>query len=144
MGKKRGSERLMSSKYEDINAKVYTRFDKAVGGAQLEAFVIAHSGQIIGRVVLKHGNQVTAFVQVWGLPMVSGYARGHGYDRATAAIQSAGSKYLDDAHFGEDLKRFMNTPKGSLVDQISTIRDDGQRWDDQLRQAGFDVQHVLG
>jgi hypothetical protein len=69
----------------------YAAFEKATG--HMTALAIVKDGQAVGRIIIKPGRdgaaRLTAYVQVWGAPMVAGYARGYGYDKRGAALSSA-------------------------------------------------------
>jgi hypothetical protein len=69
----------------------YAAFEKATG--HMTALAIVKDGQAIGRIIIKPGRdgaaRLTAYAQVWGAPMVAGYARGYGYDKRGAALSSA-------------------------------------------------------
>jgi hypothetical protein len=69
----------------------YAAFEKATG--HMTALAIVKDGQAIGRIIIKPGRdgaaRLTAYVQVWGAPMVAGYARGYGYDKRGAALSQA-------------------------------------------------------
>lgn len=116
---------------------IYKKFDRAT--RSIEAWLICKDGVNLGRVVLKHGDQVTSFVQAWGCDMQSGWARGGGYDRSSAAVQAAALGYLSDEYKG---LRENPSKAADLVNALASLKDDGRHWDDQLRDLGYDVWGV--
>jgi hypothetical protein len=75
---------------------------------------------------VKGEGRVTAFVHHIGVPMTQGYAGGYGYDKRTAAINSA----VESVHV---------TPNdGRYFDFINALSlDDGYDWATNLRKANF-------
>jgi hypothetical protein len=118
-------------------AQVYDRFDAATRNISAYAFLL--DGKPAGRVVLKHGNAVTAFFQVWGAEMATGRAGGGGYDRGTAAVLGAVAKLptevAHDPHASEALRR--------IRDAFAKGRD-GSRWTSTIEDAGFVLANVTG
>jgi len=65
-----------------------TPYDTAF--ANVSAFVLLdRAGVKVGTIAIKRGNAVTAYVHLLGTPCARGRACGGGYDRESAAIQTA-------------------------------------------------------
>ena len=120
---------------------IYDEFDRATG--KLFAYLVIDPkldgrASCVGRLVFKHGARVSCYLQVWSGPMVIGRAGGGGYDRATAAAHDALSKWQKDDYTDppclEHVERWREAFSGS----------GGEGWYNQLRAAGYIVQHVLG
>jgi hypothetical protein len=117
---------------------IYEQFDAAT--RSFTAYAILSDGEAVGRVVIKFGTAVTAYVQVWGMPMTKGRAGGGGYDRATAAVSAALQKIdLRDAAYPD--------PKATAT--VTKILEafagkGGERWTSILEGAGFVLANVTG
>ena len=118
---------------------VYKQFDTAT--ANITATALIYAGKPAGRIVLKHGAAVTAYVQIWGVEMVKGRATGGGYDRATAAIESAVSQLKNRKPSEGD-----NCAQTALWAMLRAFdgADDGSRWTKRLETCGFTVATVTG
>jgi len=119
--------------------KIYDQHDAAF--KRVSAFVILKDGKRFGSVAFKFpadgAGRLYAYVQLFGAPMVRGFASGGGYDKRTAAV-SAAAEHLD---FGALVPDF---DKPTLaVARFAMMRDDGQDWADALRKAGFDVWQAV-
>lgn len=114
---------------------IYEEFDRATGG--LVAYAISKDDEQVGRVVIKYGSSVRAFCQIWCSRMVKGTARGGGYDRASAAVESAVAKMKAD-HGDNGAAAHIAAWQGALRG------DSGYGWLRRLEDAGYTVQHVLG
>lgn len=116
--------------------KVYEQFDAAT--RYIGAYAIFKGAWPVGRVVLKYpkdgAGRLYAYVQVWGAPMVRGWASGYGYDKATAAVASA-AIHLDETHTDPDTM-------WKTIGEWRSMRGAGESWDEQLRALGYTVQHV--
>ena len=115
----------------------YTRFDTATKNISARALVL--DGHPVGRVVMKHGAALRAFVQLWGGSIVEGRATGGNYDRATAAIEAAaqkiaGQEQTRDPIWKDARERFCATIAGMK---------DGERWESALERAGWIVVNVI-
>src|ERR1700754_459813 len=107
--------------------KTYERFDAATRG--IDAYAIAFKGEIIGRVVFKHGNTCRCFAQVWNTGMGEGIARGHGFDRSTEAFEHALIKIRYDAE-KDDPKACMHVRRWRELFQGKQAS--AERWDNRL------------
>jgi hypothetical protein len=115
---------------------IYDDFDRAFG--KISAYAVLRDGKAVGRVAMKHGNQVTAYFQLWGAPMQKGIARGGNYDRATAAIESAAAK----------LPPITDRPEAEVERQtvVRVMCDpdlDGMGWSNRLEGVGYTVSPVI-
>lgn len=68
--------------------------------------------------------------------MVRGYASGYGYDKRTAACADAMGRM-----FKRDGERPRTDSEAAFV--AALIRDGGNTWDRQLREAGFTVLQAV-
>lgn len=114
----------------------------AAAFANVSAYVILHDGQRVATVAFKYprdgAGRLYAYVHWIGSPMVRGFAAGGGYDKHSAACAAAVRKignYSDDA--GNDASKLWLAFVGALA------VDDGHRWNEQLRRAGFDVLQAV-
>lgn len=118
--------------------KIYDRFDAATRNTSCVAIIC--NGEPVGRVVLKFGNAVTAYVQAWGFEMQAGRAGGGGYDRASAAVAAAAAKLTagDDA---QDRKgaRILGELREALLERAAG----GTGWERRLEDAGFTIARVI-
>ncbi len=119
---------------------IYSQFDTAFRG--VSAYAILRDGKSVGRIIIKHGTAVTAYVHAWMEPMVKGQARGGGYDRASAAVQAAAAKLSPDTDYPRDGGTLSGTVLADIKDALTGGRD-GSRWQHQLEDAGFVVALVI-
>lgn len=112
----------------------YDKFDAAFRG--VSAYAILKDGKPVGRAVFKHGGRCTVYFQAWGAAMVTASAGGGGYDRATAAVESAAAEIICD--------------DDSAWPTVQEIKDaiangpEGYRWQSRLEAVGFTVANVIG
>jgi hypothetical protein len=112
----------------DIYAQHATAFQN------VSAYIVARKGERIASVAFKHGARCTCYFHVIGTPMAKGWAGGGGYDKASAAAHAAVHSIDRDA-YPEHL---------ALVDEIAAaIKDEGNSWERDLRDAGFDVWQAV-
>lgn len=117
---------------------IYDKHDNAF--PTVSAFVIVtKSGDALGKVAFKHGARVTAFVHIYGQVMVSGWAGGGGYDRASAAVAEAARKIT----FPDDSLKYSNHPR--LAQRAAKVmqRDNNQTWEGELRDIGLNVLQAV-
>lgn len=126
-------------------SNIYESFDRAF--KRISAYAILRDGRAIGRVAVKYPadgmGRLTAYLQVWGLPMVSGSAKGCGYDKVTAAMYAAGAKLnasLAPEWIGDPEARQMAF---NLSLALTREGDGGTRWENRLEQAGFILAPVI-
>lgn len=120
---------------------IYNQHAAAFGN--VSAYVVMQGAERVATIAFKYprdgAGRLYAYVHWIGTPMVRGFAAGGGYDKHAAACASAARKMPD--HADEGGARFCDA--GELV-RFSRFRDalamdDGHRWSDQLRRAGFTV-----
>lgn len=115
---------------------VYDQFDSAF--ANVSAWAILRDGKPVGRVALKHGGAVSAFIHLTGSQMANARAGGGEYDRATAAVRSAIAK-LDRA--------IADPARATLIEamQAGEAREGsgGRDWTSIVTAAGFTLVAVL-
>jgi len=104
--------------------------------ASVSAYVVMHRGERVATVAFKYprdgASRLYAYVHWLGSPMVRGFAAGGGYDKHTAACASAARKV---PHAGS------NTQMDAFFSALS--QNDGYRWNEHLRIAGFDVLQAV-
>lgn len=102
---------------------IYDLHDKAF--ASVSSYAVLKDGKFVASVAFKYprdgAGRLWAYVHLIGDTMVRGYASGGGYDKHSAACQSA-VKGCEENGFYRAL---------SL--------DNGYSWNDNLRTAGFEV-----
>jgi len=76
-----------------------------------------------------------AYVQWSGTEMVRGYADGYGYDKQTAAVESAVAKLA--------LSPTEASPARREAFQAALSNCGGYGWEQRLRDAGFDVWQAV-
>lgn len=116
-----------------MTKSIYDQFDTAT--ANLSAYAIFKGAESVGRVVFKRaksGMRTTCFLQVWGAPMVKAFAPGCGYDKDSCSFEKAARLLKGD--FPDN---------GAHVAALMAVKDEGERWSDQLRALGYTVQHVV-
>jgi hypothetical protein len=125
---------------------IYDKHDAAF--KNVNAYVIHKDGERKATIAFKRsasGLRLTVFVHWFGLPMVTAFASGGGYDKASAAVASAMVKIAM-------LKRCSNLEEDRLawereysqgLAEFIIIEDGGYSWDRYLRDAGFDVWQAV-
>jgi len=120
-------------------ATTYEQFDRAFAG--ISAYAIIKDGKPVGRVVIKHGAAVTAYIQAWLQPMAKGQARGGGYDRPTAAVQAAAAKLSPDMEYPREGR---DPSELAALKTALTTGKDGTRWQTLLENAGYTLALTIG
>lgn len=122
-------------------SRIYESFDSAT--KRLSCFAVLDSGQYVARVIFRYaesGMRVTCYFQAWGSPMVKAYANGCGYDRCTAAINSALARACKASAADEARPEVQ-----AIAERMRhAVKDDGMSWDSALIKAGFTVLSLLG
>lgn len=123
---------------------VWNRFDSAFQGVSAFAILNA-SGEYVCRVCVKyppkgHGERpVYAYVHFIGFPVLIGKATGYGYDKTSAAIESACSSKMQHIgmYKGESLPEAIEALRVALKDMggfdLSSV----------CRKLGFTVLNIL-
>lgn len=117
-------------------SSIYQQQEKAF--ANVGAYVLMYGGEVLGRITIKYGARVTAYVHIHGTAMVKGTAGGGGYDRTSAAIINAAATInATNPHTGTldtDAKAFA---------AIMVNAQDGLDWETVLRKAGYVVLRAI-
>lgn len=106
----------------------------------VSAYVIMLGGEKVATVALKFprdgAGRLYAYVHWLGAEMVRGFAGGYGYDKRTAAVQSAIAKLPHDAQGSicfDDMRAFI-----AAIDNAG-----GEYFDRALANAGFTVLQAV-
>ena len=94
----------------------------------MEIYAILRDGAYIGSAVFKRRAAVTCIVKLVGAPAAKGMARGGGYDRASAAFETACAKL----------------GAGNPLSAAIAAAGDGGSWDKALIKAGFQISSIPG
>ena len=117
-------------------ATIYDQYAKAF--SSVSAYVICKNGTRIATVAFRFprddAGRLRCFAHVVGAPMVRGYATGYGYDKKSAAAESAFAR-IDVADFmtGDPYSDHAATLKAALA------ANEGYVWYRRIRDAGYDV-----
>ena len=120
--------------------------------SQVSAYtVIDKKGERIASIAFKFprdgAGRLYAYLQVFGIPMVRGFAAGGGYDKKSAACADAGEKALrqldswkesDYLHFGKDAKSLKLIHKA-----LSKGHSGGADWQRELESVGYRVYQAV-
>ena len=101
----------------------------------VSAYVVMKGNERVANIAFKFpkdgASRLWVYVHWFGTPMVRGSAGGYGYDKKTAACNSA-SRALP-ASYCDDLTAFV----------AALAIDDGNDWERNLRNAGFEVLQAV-
>jgi hypothetical protein len=106
------------------------------------AYAILHNGEHVANITIAFpadgAGRLYAYAHWIGTQMIRGSANGYGYDKRSAAVASAATKYLESWH------KVANDGTVDLANAFwNTISvDRGQEWHNRLRDAGFTVCQV--
>ncbi|MDI1263881.1 MAG: hypothetical protein PS018_11550 [bacterium] len=120
----------------NILPEIYEQHSKAF--EHVSAYVVTKGDDIIATVAFKFaksGMRTTCYLHILGAQMVRAYASGGGYDKCSASVYSAIDRVKPDENDIRTLQR-----AGAFRDAVT---DDGQHWDNALRQAGFTVHQAV-
>lgn len=130
---------------------IYDQHDAAF--ARVSAFVICRDGGRVATVALKFpadgAGRLYAYVHWLGLPMVRGFAGGYGYDKRTAAVQTAAKSIPLGAAFSKAQETGLEYCEGRpWYEAFPAFREalqgaDGTSWDRALEKAGFTVWQAV-
>lgn len=113
---------------------IYDQHRKAF--SNVSAYCIMRGGERVATIAFKFpkdgASRLWVYVHWLGIPMVRGSAGGYGYDKRTAACNSA-SRALPHASYDDKLEAFT----------AALAIDDGNDWERNLRNAGFDVLQAV-
>lgn len=112
---------------------IYKQHDAAFN--QVSAFVILQGGERVATIAFKFprdgAGRLYAYVHWIGVEMVRGHANGYGYDKKSAAVESAVAKLLE-------------RNEAQTMEFANAVKDcGGYNWDSALRKAGFTVLQAV-
>ena len=108
----------------------------------VSAYIVLKDGKRVASVAFRFprdgAGRLYCYFHVFGMPMTRGFAAGGGYDKRSAACESAverivppeGPEWVEDAAHAITIKTAL---KG----------DSGHGWDRRLQDAGFDVWQAV-
>lgn len=112
---------------------IYDHHDKAF--PRVAAYVVSESGDRLATIAFKFPRdgaaRLWAYVHWLGTEMVRGHADGSGYDKQSAAVESAVAKLA--------VSPTEASPRRREAFQAALSNCGGHGWDRRLRDAGFDV-----
>lgn len=112
----------------------------AAAFSQVSAYAVVRDGQRVASISFKFprdgAGRLYAYVHWLGTEMVRGYAGGYGYDKKSAAAANAAQKLFKTHSPVRALEPF-----GLFLAHLG--QDNGQHWDNALRNAGFEVWQVI-
>ena len=108
--------------------------------AHVSAYVVLKDGERVATIAFKFprdgAGRLYAYVHWFGLEMVRGHANGYGYDKKSAAVESAIAKL-----------KLATSPEAYSVCasefKIMLSNIGGSTWDARLRDAGFTVLQAV-
>lgn len=115
--------------------KTYERFDRAF--KRQTAYAILRAGKPVGRIALKYGASAQAYVQLWGADMQAGQATGYGYDKQSAAVESA----VEKLRLSDRWEAAEREALGELQEGFAAAN--GERWTTIFEQAGYVLALVI-
>lgn len=122
---------------------IYERHQNAFRGIDAAVIVDKKTHELVGRIAFKtarSGLRVTCFLHVLGVPMVSAFATGGGYDRHSAAANQAAYRVKIDKDRGlsdPDTREHVTRIKDTLK------HDGGRHWDQYLEDAGYTIHKAI-
>jgi hypothetical protein len=108
----------------------------------VSAFVIAQGGRRVGTVAFKFprdgAGRLYCYLQVFGMPMARGFANGYGYDKKSAACESAAERIAPptEPEYADDAGR-------ATAIKAALAGHEGYDWDRRIRDAGFEVWQAV-
>jgi hypothetical protein len=109
--------------------------------SSVSAFVILKDGERVATVAFKFpkdgAGHLYCYAHVMGIPMVRAFAGGYGYDKRSAAAESAFAKINPPA----DKADIATTHADALRTALSG--NDGYDWDRRIRDAGYEVLQAV-
>lgn len=109
--------------------------------ARVSAYVILKDGERVATIAFKFpadgAGRLYAYVHWFGTEMVRGFAGGGGYDKRSAAVADAISKWDSRSTRAPSSDVAIAAFRGALN------RDDGNYWDRRLEDSGFTVLQAV-
>ena len=121
---------------------IYDQHHKAF--ANVGAYVICKNNERVATIAFKFpkdgAGRLWVYVHFIDVPMVRAYAGGYGYDKKSAAVESAVEKLTQVKSWSElDARR-----ENKIVFFLDALKDlGGKDWHDALRDAGFIVLQAV-
>lgn len=119
---------------------IYELHDKAF--ARVSAFVVCRNGEKVATVAIKFpadgAGRLYAYVHWLGLEMVRGYAGGYGYDKRSAAVESALARIMALPDYEAHVRETASKACLSALTGARKGMDSGD-WTRALEKAGFTV-----
>lgn len=95
-----------------------------------------HAGRIVFRYPRDGAGRLYCYAQVWGAAMVRGWAGGYGYDKRSAAVESAVGR-LDMEPDTKPAAPHIKAWKAAMAGP------GGERWSRRLEMAGYQVICII-
>jgi len=119
---------------------IYDLHTKAFSG--VSAYVILKDGVRVATIAFRFpkdgAGRLWTYVHWIGIEMVRGYAGGYGYDKRSAAVESAVNKAIQTIKPIADDVDFSRATFFRVLANIG-----GNTWDNTLREAGFTVLQAV-
>lgn len=130
-------------------SKIYDQHNAAF--AQVSAYVVVKNGERVATIALKFPRddvgRLYAYVHWLGIEMVRGWASGCGYDKRSAAIESAVRRLpeLSRGTYANGVPHHSDAARALYGEFIAavTLGPDGLEWYRNLRDAGFEVWQAV-
>ena len=110
--------------------------------SNVSAFVILKDGERVASIAFKFprdgAGRLYAYIHYFGLEMTRGHANGYGYDKKSAACESAIAALLK--LYSSD-EREVDMTRINFILALKNIG--GSTWDARLRDAGFTVLQAV-
>ena len=120
---------------------IYEQHNKAF--SHVAAYVVLKDGERVATIAFKFpkdgAGRLYAYVHWLGVEMVRGHANGYGYDKKSAAVESAVSKIQNPAI--ASLSRAHDENWYLFTEALASVG--GSYWHDKLRDAGFTVLQAV-
>lgn len=120
--------------------KIYDQHDAAF--KNVSAYIVMKDGERVATIAFKFprdgAGRLYAYVHWIGVEMVRGHANGYGYDKKSAACESAMSALFK---LGDLAPIYPNSPLHPFFKALDNIG--GSTWDAKLREAGFTVLQAV-
>lgn len=123
--------------------KIYDQHSTAF--SNVSAFVILKNGERVATVAFKFpkdgAGRLWCYFHWLGVPMFRAYAGGYGYDKRSAAIESAAREYKPSPKNKDEVYLWLETDQGWACNALYCMG--GKDWADTLRDAGFTVLQAV-
>ena len=120
--------------------KIYDQHNAAF--SDVSAYVILQDGECVGSVAFKYprdgAGRLWCYFHIFGTEMVRGYASGGGYDKRSAACESAVEKIAEPT--GAEWAKYAERV-GAI--KAALAGNEGHSWERRIEDAGFDVRQAV-